>query len=59
MFQHTAARRRLPGGRHGNLIYASFNTQPPGGGCLGVILLVQALVSFNTQPPGGGCDRRD
>ena len=34
MFQHTAARRRLPYGKATNTIYTDgFNTQPPEGGC--------------------------
>ena len=33
MFQHTAARRRLPGFRGGWFATIGFNTQPPEGGC--------------------------
>ena len=34
-FQHTAARRRLPGGRSSQDGGGRFNTQPPEGGCVG------------------------
>ena len=56
MFQHTAARRRrrVQGsacavGRSG------FNTQPPEGGCIRLLLFAFFASSFNTQPPEGGC----
>ena len=33
-----------------------FNTQPRGGGCLGIPLSIDTEVGgFNTQPRGGGC----
>ena len=56
VFQHTAARRRLPG----ECIAApahrcSFNTQPPEGGCMRGGLRCLIFSSFNTQPPKGGC----
>ena len=38
-----------------NALYAArFNTQPPEGGWVWVIVLVFSVSSFNTQPPEGG-----
>ena len=34
---------------------ASFNSQPPEGGCLGGPLNRRMRDSFNSQPPEGGC----
>ena len=56
MFQHTAARRRLP-----ILIFCTgiftggFNTQPPEGGCVYWDFVAYDDDGFNTQPPEGGC----
>ena len=73
MFQHTAARRRLPVAAYGWVRRAivsthsrptmeptrpiSFNTQPPEGGCQGCDVLGWFLSGFNTQPPEGGCEQ--
>ena len=34
---------------------ASFNTQPPEGGCNPLKMTDEDFASFNTQPPEGGC----
>ena len=55
LFQHTAARRRLglslfkhrPNG-------LSFNTQPPEGGWVLLLIFDFHSICFNTQPPEGG-----
>ena len=56
LFQHTAARRRLPkrnsGADDGT---RCFNTQPPEGGCRLHKPLICLSCRFNTQPPEGGC----
>ena len=54
MFQHTAARRRLPKRRKCCLDRHSFNTQPPEGGWTVSSADWAGLGSFNTQPPEGG-----
>ena len=51
-FQHTAARRRLPGADCPKPITRSFNTQPPEGGCQ-VEAFVDAMpegVSTHSRP---------
>ena len=58
MFQHTAARRRLPTGGFTGVHYfkKGFNTQPRGGGCPHLEHGERmGLHCFNTQPRGGGC----
>ena len=56
VFQHTAARRRLPAATQGFLHYiACFNTQPPEGGCAATQGFLHYIACFNTQPPEGGC----
>ena len=57
VFQHTAARRRLRYSCFGAIVFwASFNTQPRGGGCLRIAYLFWLQYQcFNTQPRGGGC----
>ena len=56
MFQHTAARRRLPSSSASvNSNHISFNTQPPEGGCVITCSNIGGIRSFNTQPPEGGC----
>ena len=37
------------------MIYLSFNTQPPEGGCFTQLSQNLTMGSFNTQPPEGGC----
>ena len=54
-FQHTAARRRLPGRPVYQADLRRFNTQPPEGGCCHSRNLEMPLGCFNTQPPEGGC----
>ena len=58
MFQHTAARRRLLGRIPWRHRRASFNTQPPEGGCRSHHRARASRAGFNTQPPEGGCRRR-
>ena len=56
MFQHTAARRRLPLTVILSVLHViSFNTQPRGGGCNPSKRTESARQGFNTQPRGGGC----
>ena len=56
VFQHTAARRRLPRGKGvRSADMACFNTQPRGGGCQSERLEGAVYLGFNTQPRGGGC----
>ena len=55
LFQHTAARRRLRLYPQVRASGASFNTQPPEGGCGSSRRLSPLRVCFNTQPPEGGC----
>ena len=55
VFQHTAARRRLPGHRCRQRLPVGFNTQPPEGGCRPAQRPLLLGVCFNTQPPEGGC----
>ena len=57
LFQHTAARRRLPTAQYFNLLPTiGFNTQPHGGGCALRKNTVPCVRCFNTQPHGGGCE---
>ena len=37
------------------LVIASFNTQPPEGGCMLECASIASVMCFNTQPPEGGC----
>ena len=57
LFQHTAARRRLPKALHASWsVKPSFNTQPREGGCpTAFCLFERGLLGFNTQPREGGC----
>ena len=57
MFQHTAARRRLPSFIKDRLKPICFNTQPPEGGCRNPREHLEELRGFNTQPPEGGCTK--
>ena len=54
-FQHTAARRRLRQSASVKIEFASFNTQPPEGGCPKHSADWYFGRGFNTQPPEGGC----
>ena len=54
-FQHTAARRRLLILVFDLIFEVGFNTQPRGGGCRLVNLVLDVAPGFNTQPRGGGC----
>ena len=55
LFQHTAARRRLPATTQECSCRAGFNTQPPEGGCWQFCPGPASGQGFNTQPPEGGC----
>ena len=55
MFQHTAARRRLPLPVETISTAHCFNTQPPEGGCERFRACDCDKACFNTQPPEGGC----
>ena len=35
-------------------ISSCFNTQPPEGGWICLVVLLACIISFNTQPPEGG-----
>ena len=54
-FQHTATRRWLQCAIILSKEQASFNTQPPEGGCNGKHKTNEVKNGFNTQPPEGGC----
>ena len=55
MFQHTAARKRLPTCQKMTLSKKSFNTQPRESGCLKFLPYFDISWSFNTQPRESGC----
>ena len=51
MFQHTAARRRLKGNSFCCIVWKSFNTQPPEGGCQQISFTQDACnVSTHSRP---------
>ena len=58
VFQHTAARRRLPPVGESFRTITGFNTQPRGGGCTLSTCANFKGRGFNTQPHGGGCEVR-
>ena len=58
MFQHTAARRRLPQHENLNKLIKSVSTHSrPKAAAYGSRLWAYAVNCFNTQPPEGGCLR--
>ena len=55
MFQHTAARRRLPYDRHYRHLYPLFQHTAARRRLLVAFLFSATKTGFNTQPRGGGC----